>query len=349
MKIHTIKKDIKDIWNKYVLSKKDGSIFHMFEWSYIIKAVYGHKPLFLVAVNQDNVVGILPLILIKVPIIGSKFVSIPFFDYAGILSDSPEVTTCLLNKAIRIAYKFKSKSIEIRQAYPLPLDTDNCFSKYTRKVRMVKSLINTSPESLMLSFKSKLRSQIKRPLKEGIYVKIGGMELLKDFYKVFSTNMKDLGSPVHSYKLMYMIFKYFSTYSRIFVAYYKKIPISCAFTLGLKDTLENPWASSLKRYNKFSPNMFLYWKMLEYACKKGFSYFSFGRSSYGSGTYRFKKQWGTEEIPLYWYKYSYYPSDEDKNIIDVKEKYKMFVKLWKKMPIFFANFFGPFIRKYIDL
>ena len=65
---------------------------------------------------------------------------------------------------------------------------------------MLLKLPATSTE-LMGSFKSKLRSQIRRPLKAGFTVEVGKSELIDDFYAVFLSNMRDLGSPVHSKKL----------------------------------------------------------------------------------------------------------------------------------------------------
>ena len=55
-----------------------------------------------------------------------------------------------------------------------------------------------SSQALMRSFKSKLRSQIHKPIKEGLKVRTGGQELVDDFYRVFVENMRDIGSPVHS-------------------------------------------------------------------------------------------------------------------------------------------------------
>ena len=45
-------------------------------------------------------------------------------------------------------------------------------------------------------------------------------------------------------------------------------------------------------FNKLSPNMLLYGKVLEYACEQGFQLFDFGRSSPDSGTYRFMSSGG---------------------------------------------------------
>jgi hypothetical protein len=49
-------------------------------------------------------------------------------------------------------------------------------------------------------FKSKLRSQIKKPGRKGLFSDWAALKLLDDFYDVFRINMHDLGSPVHSKK-----------------------------------------------------------------------------------------------------------------------------------------------------
>jgi len=204
-----------------------------------------------------------------------------------------------------------------------------------------------SSDVLMESFRSKLRSQIKKPLKEGLYAKVGGLELLDDFYSVFSTNMRDLGSPVHSKKLMLNILMELQE-SRIVTIYKDAQPLAASMVIGFKDTLKNPWASSLRGYSKLSPNMLLYWAMLEYACNSGFKYFDFGRSSPEEGTYKFKEQWGGEQVALNWHYISLDGQPIDPETWG-KSKFEKAIKLWKKLPIPITTTIGPRIRKYIGL
>ena len=205
-----------------------------------------------------------------------------------------------------------------------------------------------SSESLMKSFKSKLRSQIMKPLKQGLKTKIGGFELLEDFYKVFSIHMKELGSPIHSKKLMRYVLKGFSEKARIVMVYEGDKPVACSLVVGFKDTLENPWASALRKYSRFAPNMLLYWTMLEYACDNNFKYFDFGRSSIDEGTYKFKKQWGAKPEHLYWH----YISMDGKPIaipISEQSNFEIAAQVWKILPVTVTRVIGPMIRKYIGL
>ncbi|HUV60520.1 MAG TPA: hypothetical protein VMW09_10480, partial [Desulfatiglandales bacterium] len=141
-----------------------------------------------------------------------------------------------------------------------PMNPINISMK-SKKTRMLLSLPD-SPETLLKSFKSKLRSQIKRPIKEGLCAKAGGIELLEDFYKVFLINMRELGSPVHSKKIMKYVLEVFVEQSKIIIVYNKSEPLACSLICAYKNTLQNPWSSALRQHSTVSANMFLYWKML---------------------------------------------------------------------------------------
>jgi len=205
-----------------------------------------------------------------------------------------------------------------------------------------------SSDTLMKSFKAKLRSQIKKPLKEGLSSKVGGLELLDDFYEVFLVNMRDLGSPVHSKKLMKNVLEEFPNKARIVIVYKENLPLACSLVIGFKDTLENPWASALREHSRLSPNMLLYWTMLEYACDKGYAYFDFGRSSPGEGTYKFKQQWGAKPNPLNWHYISLKGKSVDTETSEAS-KFDKAVQYWTKLPLSVTKIIGPMLRKHIGL
>ena len=205
-----------------------------------------------------------------------------------------------------------------------------------------------SGEELFKSFKSKLRSQIRRPQKEGMKTIIGGLEILDHFYRVFAANMRDLGSPVHSKKLFGQIFQAFGENVKIGVVYCQNGPVAAGLIVCFRDIVEIPWASSLRGYNRFSPNMLLYWSLLEHASDKDYRRFDFGRSTPGKGAYGFKKQWGAEPYPLYWYIYGL---SRYETLASMNESMAMSraVALWQRLPLFLANLIGPRIRASISL
>lgn len=206
-----------------------------------------------------------------------------------------------------------------------------------------------SSDELMKSFKSKLRSQIRRPTKEGLVVKNGGVELIADFYSVFCVNMRDLGSPVHSRILIETVMEVFAETASIVIVSKDDTPIACSLIVGFKDILENPWASSLRDFSRLSPNMLLYWTMLAYACDNGYRQFDFGRSTPGEGTYKFKKQWGAEPHPLHWHTVFLNGKLAPGATAAEKDKFSKAIQYWQKLPVPATRLLGPMVRKHIAL
>lgn len=205
-----------------------------------------------------------------------------------------------------------------------------------------------SSEALLKTFKSKLRSQINRALKEGLQVTSGGAELVGEFYGVFLENMRDLGSPVHAKRLIQNVVAEFPDRSRVFLVHKDGQTLAAALTVGFNKILENPWASALRRFSHLSPNMLLYWGMLAYAADNNFRQFDFGRSTPGEGTFKFKEQWGAKPAPLHW-QYIDWGEARSENGSDLGRRFELAGAVWKRLPLAATRVFGPVIRKYISL
>lgn len=324
--------------------------------------------------------GVLPLVHLKSLFFGSQLVSIPYFDHGGILSDNVIVEKKMIEAAVNLGKKLNVKKIELRQVsklscldskegndqygntlegtVPIYVGSDGnesqCTIKWSmqmHKVRMVMKLPGSSDE-LMKSFKSKLRSQINRPIKEGLTAKIGGIELLNDFYQVFAIRMKDLGSPVHSKALPRAVIQRFPETARVVVVYFAEEPVAASIMLGFKNLMLNPWASALQKFNRMSPNMLLYWTMLSYACDNGYCAFDFGRSTPDEGTFKFKTQWGAEAQHMYWYTISL--SGPQNSLASTGgglkgNKRLVAERIWRRLPLSVTKWIGPIVRKSISL
>jgi FemAB-related protein (PEP-CTERM system-associated) len=319
----------------------------------VIEKTYGHTPYYLLATGVSGLEGVLPLFHMKSLLFGNTFVSMPFLDGGGLLADTDDAGRSLLLEAVSVARRTGASMIELRHLEPptaavgaLPggRSTDG---PHTRKVRMLLALPGSS-EALAGSFKAKLRSQIKRPSKEGCLAVVGGMELLDRFYHVFLINMRDLGSPVHSKKLFARVLQEFPRDARIFLVMKEQTPIAGSLTIGLGDTMANPWASSLRTFSALSPNMLLYWTMLEFACNNGFRFFDFGRSSPDGGTCRFKAQWGAAPVPLNW-GYISLAADSSAPVTSQRDRLDRFTRYWKRLPVSLTSVLGPVIRRQISL
>jgi FemAB-related protein (PEP-CTERM system-associated) len=339
----------KESWDIYVNNHLDAAPYSLYAWKESVEEAYGHQAIYLLAENHGTVTGILPLVNFHIPLLTRSIISLPYCDLGDIIADSEEICRGLARKAVALAIKSKVTSLEIRSRTENLLDENIGwpFQVQTGKVRMLLDLPDSS-EALWKGFKSKLRSQIRKAEKNGLTFRWGSLENLSAFYDVFGRNMHTLGSPVHSRKWIEKIMANFGKNSRMGLVYKGDRAIGCGIILYTKHSVSIPWASTLREFNRLSPNMMLYWNLLQFAADQGKKKFDFGRSTLNEGTYIFKKQWGAQPKPLYWYTLTPKSSilnDNKKTSL----KRQLLAELWTKMPYFLSNYLGPKLRRYISL
>lgn len=328
-------------WDDFVRSQQGWTHFHLYAWKRVIETVFGHECIYLVERDANGgLTGALPLVRVKSRVFGHFLVSMPFLNYGGPLG-TPGATKNLADHAAEIAAESGAGLMELRNRCEL---ADVRLDISHRKVTLLLDLPSGDPDQLLKSFKSKLRSQIRRPQKEGVTVRFG-LDQVDDFFRVFSRHMRDLGTPTQPARLFRAIADAFPDTVWFGCAYLegKAIAGGCGFQWA--GEFEMTWASSLVEYNRTAPNMLLYWNFMERAIERGLDTFNFGRCTPGSGTHRFKQQWGSREEPLWWYQYRRGPDASTPSPDDVR--YSWGPRIWKRLPLAVANLAGPRIVRYI--
>jgi FemAB-related protein (PEP-CTERM system-associated) len=327
-------------WDEYVQAFPGSSIYHLSAWKRVLEPSLGHPAYYLYAEDEDKgLVGVLPLTHMKSWLFGSRLISLPCFNYGGVCAGDSAVQMALIRQAMEIARTVGAQHIELRQAesYPWQLPVKQ------HRVAMVLDLPG-SWSALWQGFSAKLRNQIRKGEQQGFEFRQGGEEELESFYQVFSRNMRDLGTPVQGKKLFQAVLATFPERARICTVYRGAKPLASGLVLGFRDTLEIPWASSLREYNSSCANMLLYWGVLRYACDAGYAFFDFGRSAPCSGTCRFKAQWGAKPRPLYWY-YWLREGGDLPALHPENPKYHLAIQLWKRMPLPLSRALGPLLAR----
>lgn len=336
-------------WNQYVCDHPNSSPYHRFAWKKAIENSYSHGCYYLIAQDDEaSIIGVLPAVYIKPPLASGELCSLPFCDRGEALGDTLDIEKALEEHALEIATR-KQIKYEYRSSLK-PSELNDQPLTEGAKVRMLLTLPETSRE-LLSSFKSKLRSQIKKAEKNGLVFETGrSQSLINDFYRVFTVNMRDLGSPTHSKKWFEEITKNYGQQMVVSIVYYKQQPVGAGIVLFNGDVAAIPWASTLRKYNRLSPNMLLYWSLLQYSTDQGSKTFDFGRSSYGEGTYRFKQQWGAQPVPLNWKTYLGKQLQSKNSVVVKKGSLRTSIEtIWSNLPLPMTVLLGSRIRKYISL
>jgi serine/alanine adding enzyme len=327
-------------WDTFVGGAKGASIYHRYLWRGVIRSLFGHETYY-IATRGDNgaISGVLPLVRLKSLLFGDFLVSLPYFNYGGLLADGEYLQRALLKGASELALGLGTNHVELRQREWLP---GNWQSRQD-KVSMLLPLPG-DPVQLWKSLPSKVRSQVKRPLREGATCEFGREELLRDFYAVFSRNMRDLGTPIHPVRFFRTILRAMPDCTQIALVRLRGEPVAAAFLVEHNGTMEIPWASSLRALNSIGVNMQLYWNVLERAVVRGCHTFDFGRSTIAGGTFNFKKQWGALPVQLHWH-YWLRQGGALPRLRPDNPRYRTAIAAWRRLPLPVANLLGPRLAK----
>ena len=311
---------------------------HQDHWVKAICDGLKHSSFLVTAKESGQVVGYLPLVFVKGPLFGKFLVSLPYVNTGGVWARNKDVGDRMIDRACDLADELDVRYLELRQEKAV--DHPRCNFQRTEKVHMRLNLPETD-ELLNKSFKSKLRSQVKKSGTHGHEVVWGGKELLSQFYEVFSVNMRDLGTPVFSRQLFASILNQFERDAELCVIRNSGQPIAAALLVHSHEVTEVPSASCLRRWNHTAANMFMYRQLLQRAIERGSTTFDFGRSSENSGTYKFKAQWGAKPHPAVW-QYYVRQGSVDAMRPDSQGNQRL-IKIWQKLPVWLTRVAGPSI------
>jgi serine/alanine adding enzyme len=327
-----------EAWDGFVSQQVGFTHFHRYSWKRLIEEVFGHETRYCITRDGDRITAALPLVRVKSRLFGHYLVSMPFLNSGGPLGE-PEGISQLVATATAEAKRSGAGLLELRSRIELPIDLPASHRKIT-----VTLALPGDPERLLQSFGSKLRNQVRRADREAVTVRFGP-EQVGPFFEVFSRHMRDLGTPTLPRKFFEAIAAGFPDDSWFGCAWLGERPIAGGAGFRWGDEFEMTWASSLLEFSRIAPNMLLYWSFMTRSIECGVRTFNFGRCTPGSGTHRFKQQWGGQDQPLFWYQWS--RSGTASTPSPDQGRFSWGPRLWRHLPLPVSRLLGPWIVKSI--
>lgn len=323
----------------FVYQTPGTDLSHLQAWGRMVQELFGHKSIYLVARNDQGICGVLPLSQVKSRLFGNRLVSQPFSDYGGPIATCSQAADALYDKAVEIAKGLGCQYIEFRNLDPMPQP----LALRTDKACMFLDLA-PDPRIVWDGLRPQIRNRIRRAQNSKIEVTSGGLDLLDDFYRLWTLRMCQLGTPCYPRGLFEAILRRFPRHSRIFLATYNGQAIGAIFAYMFNDWARTRWGASLREYDSLSPNYLLNWFAIEFYCRAGAKRFDFGRSTVGSSQYTFKERWGARPANLNW---QYWTADGREPPIARPDApaYRWKIGVWKRLPVAFTRIAGPWISK----
>lgn len=319
-------------------------------WRRAVRAAYGYGSGALIWREAGEVQGFLAYCRVKDLFGRSQAVALPYCDIGGPVAISSDIAAALTAFFANTVCKSLPKGGELRLQDPTPIVDEQQLTG--KKVNMLLALPD-SEEALLAGYPPKLRSQIKKAGKNGLNAQVRtDARGLDDFYLVYSRNMHRLGSPAHSKAWFAAVLHEYQQHGEATLAlvYLEQQVVGAAIVLRCGEQAVIPWASTLAEYNSLAPNMLLYWSVQAWLCQNGVRVFDFGRSTYGEGTYKFKKQWGAAAGLLVWQRFDKTGQLISPAAVTSQGKLReMAEQVWRTLPEPLMTAVGSGLRRYITL
>ncbi len=334
----------RDAWDAY--ARNHGSFFAQIVWKEILEESFGYKSMYHLIMNEEGkIAGIIPLLQGRNIMLKKTAVSLPFINYVDICCMDDNVIEAAgewfrniasAGNADNIEYielRIKDQRAGLLNVLP---DESNC--------TFIMPL-DGSEDDIMGRSDTDNRNLIRKSYKNDFFTISYDKERLSDFYRIYSRRQKQLGSPAFSIDFLKKIMQKLpdNTLLITVIDREKKAVAGGMFIFCYEGTMFYQWGASLVEYNSKHINNYMYWEGMKYGISNGFKYFDFGRSPVNSGTYKFKKQWGAEEVPL---QYCLFGKGRH-SIPEERRKFQAASEIWKRLPGFITDGAGKVIIKYL--
>jgi FemAB-related protein (PEP-CTERM system-associated) len=325
-------------WDRFVEQHERGSLFHLLAWKQTVEESFGYKPFYVVAFEGGRISGVLPLFLVKNPIVGRALISSPFAVYGGVLASSPESFRALHSHAVETGREMNVDYIEFRNAWPEQCAGEPNVHRY---VTFTQPLENVDDEELLRRLPKKTRNMIRKALRSPFITRhdVRDVAVMHD---VHSRNMRRLGTPNFPPRYFRNLLRNFGPMADVREVILEGRPMAVSMNLYFNKEMHTYHAAADARFSALAPNMYMYFDHLRWASQNGYHTFDFGRSKRGTGAFEFKTHWNTTMRPLP-YEIVLVRRKELPNFSPANPKFEMMTKVWQRLPLPLARALSPFI------
>lgn len=333
-----------EAWDRYVFAHEAGTFCHLAGWKSVVEQGAQQDCPYLVAEQDGDVVGVLPLTLRRSRLFGDALISSMFAVYGGALATNDKAYEALDAAAWRIAQGAGLQTISYKTVNARHKGEAGWSVDATTAATFKKPLKKTADE-ILVDIPRKQRAVVRKSLQNGLVCR--WEKDLETFYALYAVSVRNLGTPVFPkamFQAFLTVFEDLVEIQNIYAPSGKPVASLMSFYHG--DEVLPYYAGGDVDARQYGAHDFMYYQLMLRAAKKGKKVFDFGRSKTGSGPYKFKKNWGFEPTPLE-YEYRLENNAAVPDLSPTNRKFELMVKMWKRLPLKLANTIGPPIARHL--
>ncbi|RED49859.1 FemAB family XrtA/PEP-CTERM system-associated protein [Aestuariispira insulae] len=332
--------ETRDKWDRFVAESDATTFFHRSGWREVIEKSFRHDARFLMAERDGVVEGILPLVHVKSSLFGNRLVSTAFCVGGGIAAETDAAHDALKAEADFLMETLKAEYVEYRAPQRSAEDWQKREGLYATFHREIEA----EEEECLKQIPRKQRAVVRKALKSEMEIEI--VIDPDEFYHVYSTTMRNHGTPVFSKGFIRNLLQEFKGDCDILSARKDGKVLSSVLNFYFKDRVMPYYTGALPEARKTGAADLMYWALMRSAVERGYKIFDFGRSKLGTGPFSFKKNWGFEPVPIN-LEFSLRNGTPIPDVNPNNPKYDLMIRTWQKLPLPVANVIGPMVSRHL--
>lgn len=339
----TTARESRDIaaWAAFLDDHADAAVFHHPDWCGAVADVFGHADRSLLARRGPQVVGVLPLMLVRSWVAGRLLVSVPYGTYGGMLTDDAEAAAALADAAGRLAQRERAV-LELRSASARVPQ----FSSIDGYLGFRRTLPAT-PDAVSSFLPKRARAAARHARdREGVEI-VHGVEHLSTAWVLYCRSMRRLGSLSYPKVFFERLAERFGVRLSVALAVCAARPLCGTICLRQGDVVLPYVLGADERESTGGAANLLYWSAMERAVAAGARVWDYGRSrSDNAGAVGFKKNQGFEPTPLGYQRYVP-PGLRAADLNAGSPRFALARRLWPRLPLAVAVRVGGWLARSI--
>jgi FemAB-related protein (PEP-CTERM system-associated) len=335
-------------WNRYVETHVEGTVFHTLKWRNAVATTFHHASEYWMALKNGRVVGVLPMYLVRGPIIGRMLVSVPYAVGGGILADSTsgggsaDPARMLFDAARRRAADLGCSMIDFRSERPrIPeLASIDGYVGFERE-------LPGSADGVLDWLPRKARAVVRNARTRYALSTEFGRQHLRTVWRLYCHSMRRLGSINYPFRFFHNIASEFATRCWCTIARRDGRPIAGLLTLLHRDRVLPYFFGCEPAARECGAASLIYAAVMERAAVEGYRIFDFGRSRRDNkGSFDFKRFHGFEPRLLGYQRYSVATS-QPLDLTPANPAFDIARRIWTRLPLAVTRPAGAFLSNYI--
>lgn len=327
-------------WDAFVQQCPEATFFHRAGWQRVLEQGMGHRTWFYYAEQDGEIVGVLPLCRVKSRLFGDWLGALPFCVYGGVAAATPAAHALLDQAAQTLAAELQVGHLEYRSVQSSHPGDPSWHVKPLYAT--FRKAISADHEANLNAIPRKQRAMVRKAIKFGLQGEVD--QEIGRFYHAYASSVHRLGTPVFSRRYFALLKQEFGDDCELRVITHEGQVIAGVMSFFFRDQVLPYYGGGTDAARALAGNDFMYWNLMQAAADRGCRVFDFGRSKLGTGAFDFKKNWGFEPEALgYEYQLHAAPAVPENNPLN--PKYRLFIRLWQRLPLPVANLLGPHIVK----